>query len=58
MQIAVERKDGKSMWLSTNYQALNDYFKHRKGEDIELAKLLFPNFTEEELNFITGRRNK
>jgi len=53
MQIAVERKDGKSMWLSTDYQALNDYFKYRKGEDRELAKLLFPNFTEEELNFIT-----
>lgn len=53
MNIAVTRKDGKTMWLSTSYSALEDFYKNRKGIDLELAKILFPNFTEEELNFIT-----
>ena len=58
MEICVTREDKNgndvSMWIRTNYQALNDYYKHRDGTDVALARMLFPEATEEEIKFITA----
>lgn len=58
LSVTLVDKEGRErhMFLNTDPNSLHDFFRHRVGEDRELAKALFPMLSEDEITFIINHR--